>query len=528
MSTQTPNQDAKNKALDRAITVIGVLAILLLAGALAASYVPTVPFAVIQGVRYAGFACIALFVIGSIVQNKDFLADVAKNRTTQNGTKSLVTTVAILVIIGVLNWFGTRIHHRIDLTSNQQFSLSEQSKKIAKGLKQELKLTAFIRAGDPQGRQLKDLMAEYGYQTDKLKLEMIDPDREPGKAKLFFQSHPTASQRFNVLIIDNGTKLTEAQNVSEQDVTAAILKATQTETMSVYFLQGHGEADIDGFQQDGLSQAKQALEKQNYKVQKLSLFETKNVVPDDASVLVVAGPQKPLMPQELAALDAFVKRGGKLYAMLTAGADSGLEGLLAKYGITPQKDLVVDPRANLFGDAAAPVVQTYPSHVVTQGLRPTIYPAARSLDMAEKAPTGVTLTSLVESSDMSFGKRNLQDRSAEFNPSVDKKGPLKLAVAAVLDASASTKPTRILAVGNAQFAGNGYYTGAGNGDFFLNGVNWLAEQDNLVSIPPKTNEPKTLFLTGQQQSTIFLATVAGAPAAMLFAGGLVWWRRRRS
>ncbi|MNX69444.1 ABC-type uncharacterized transport system [compost metagenome] len=481
-----------------------------MAGALAASYVPTVPFAVIQGVRYAGFACIALFVIGSIVQNKDFLADLARNRTTQNGTKSLVTTVAILVIIGVLNWFGTRMHHRIDLTSNQQFSLSEQSKKIAKGLKQDLKLTAFIRGGDPQGRQLKDLMAEYGYQTDKLKLELIDPDREPGKVKLFFQSHPTASQRFNVLIIDNGTKLTEAQGVSEQDVTAAILKATQTETMNVYFLQGHGEADIDGFQQEGLSQAKQALEKQNYKVQKLSLFETKNVVPDDASVLVVAGPQKPLMPQEIAALDAYVKRGGKLY------------------GITPQKDLVVDPRANLFGDAAAPVVQTYPSHAITQGLRPTIYPAARSLDVAEKAPTGVTLTSLVESSDVSFGKRNLQDRSAEFNPSVDKKGPLKLAVAAVLDASASAKPTRLLAVGNAQFAGNGFYTGAGNGDFFLNGVNWLAEQDNLVSIPPKTNEPKTLFLTGQQQNTIFLATVAGAPAAMLFAGGLVWWRRRRS
>lgn len=528
MSTQLPNHDSKNKALDRAITIVGVLAILLLAGALGASYVPSVPFAVIQGVRYAGFACIAFFVIGSAVQNKDFLADLAKNRTTQNGTKSLLTTVAILVIIGVLNWFGTRMHHRIDLTSNQQFSLSEQSKKIVKDLKQELKVTAFIRGGDPQGRQLKDLMAEYGYQTDKLKLELIDPDREPGKVKLFFQSHPTASQRFNVLIIDNGTKLTEAQGVGEQDVTAAILKATQTQEMNVYFLQGHGEADIEGFQQDGLGQAKQALEKQNYKVAKLSLFETKNQVPDDASVLVVAGPQKPLMPQELAALDAYVKRGGKLYAMLVAGADSGLEGLLSKYGITAQKDLVVDPRANLFGDAAAPVVQTYPSHAITQGLRPTIYPGARSFDLAQTAPAGVTLSSLVESSDMSFSKRNLSDRSADFNAAVDKKGPLKVAVAAVLDASASAKPTRLLAVGNAQFAGNAYYSGAGNGDFFLNGVNWLAEQDNLVSIPPKTNEPKTLFLTGQQTNTIFIATVAGAPAAMLLAGGFVWWRRRRS
>lgn len=524
MSTNQSN----TKALDWGVTIIGFLAIALLAGALViANFFPKVPFSVVTGMRYGGFVAIALFVIGSGIQNKGFLKEVAGRRTTQNGANSLVLTVAVIGIIALLNWFGTRYHHRADLTSNQQFSLSAQSKQIAKNLKSELKLTAFVRNGDQQGRQLKDLMAEYGYVTDKLKLELIDPDREPGKVKLFFESHPTASQRANVLMVENAGKLTEAQGVNEQEITAAILKATQDKQLNVYFLQGHGELDMEGFQQEGMSQAKQALEKQNYKVQKLSLFETKNTIPADCDVLVVAGPRQALMAQELKTLEAYVQKGGKLYAMVAPGATSGLEKILTKYAITVENDLVVDPRANLFGDAAVPVVQTYPPHAITQGLRPTIYPGARSLTVGQ-APSGVTVTSLAEASDMSFSKRDLKDRRAEFNAMVDKKGPVKIAVAATTTASGTAKASRLLAVGNSQFVSNGFYSGAGNGDFFVNSVNWLADQDNLVSIPPKNNEQKQLFLTNQQQNTIFLTTVAGAPAAMLFAGGLVWWRRRRS
>lgn len=524
MSTQ-PND---NKTLDRVVTSLGALAILLLAGALVASYFPKVPSQTIQVVRYAGFVAIGLFFVLSLVQNRDFLKDLARQRTTQNGANSLVQTVAFIAFVALLNWFGTRYHSRVDLTSNHQFSLSDQSKKIAKGLKTDLKLTAFVRSGDQQGRQLKDLMDEYKYQTDHLKLEIIDPDREPGKVKMFLQAHPDFKPRYNALIVDNNGKLTEAQSVSEQDLTAALLKATQDKQLNIYFLTGHGEADIEGFQQDGMSQAKDALQKQNYKVQKLSLFETKAQVPADCDVLVVAGPRNALMPQEVAALEAYVKRGGKLYAMLTPGTNSGLESVLKEYGITAEQDLAVDPRANLYGDPAAPVVQTYPYSPITQGLRPTIYPAARSLDIEAKPPAGVTVSSLAETSDQSFSKRNLKDRRAQFNPTFDKKGPLKLAVSVTIAASGSAKPNRMMVVGNTQFAGNAFYAGAGNGDFFLNSVNWLAEQDQLVSIPPKSNEQRTVFLTGQQQNTIFLSTVAGAPAVMLFAGGLVWWRRRRS
>lgn len=528
MSIQNPNKNPNNKTLDMVSNVVGFLAIALLLSALGAGYFPQVSFKVILGMRYGGFALIAIYAVFTVILNIEFLKEMSKSRTTRNGANSLVLTIAFIGIIGLLNYFGTRYHHRIDLTKNGQFSISPQTKKILKDLKTDLKLTAFVQGGNQQSRDLKDLVSEYSYITPHLKLELLDPDREPGKIKLFFESHPSASRRTNVLMIENGDKLTEAQGMTEQDLTAAILKATQTKQPLVYLLQGHGELDVDGMQQDGMSQAKQALEKQNYQVQKLSLFETKNTIPADCDLLMVAGPKKPLMPQELEALGAYVTRGGKLYAMLTPGVETGLEGFFRTYGITVENDLVIDPRANLFGDAAAPVVQNYPSHAITTGLRPTIYPAARSLTLAKQFPAGVTLTSLVETSDQSFSKRDLKDRKAEFNAAIDKMGPENLMVAATVAASGSTKANRMLVVGNSQFIGNGFYAAAANGDLFVNSINWLAEQDNMVSIPPKSNQPQTLFLTNQQQNTIFLTSVAGAPAAMLFAGGFVWWRRRRS
>jgi LPXTG-motif cell wall-anchored protein len=529
MSAPTPNQPNDNKGLDWAITIVGFLAIALLAGALVSSYFPKMPPTAILAMRYAGFVCIGLFALGSIVQNWQFLTDMSRSRTTQNGANSLVLTVAVIAIVVVLNWLGTRYHTRLDMTSNAQFTLSPQSKKIASGLKNDLKLTAFIGGNDQQGRQLKDLMAEYGYVTQHLKLETIDPEREPGKVRMFFQAHPNASQRRNVLMIEDPKgHLTEAQGVSEQDVTAALLKATQDKQKTVYFLQGHGESDPEGFQQDGYSQIKQSLEKQNYVVKKLSLFTSKNVIPTDCDVLIEAGARKTLPPDEVKAVTAYVHNGGKLGVFLNPDVTVGLEDLLAEEGIQVQNDLAVDPGFHLGNDAAVVVVQSYPSNAVTDGLQPTIFPAARSLVVADKTPANVALTSLIETSNQSFSKRNLRDNRPEFNPSVDKKGPLKLALMANVSASGSVKADRILAVGNANFVANAFSQAYGNPDFFLNGVNWLAEQDNLVSIAPKNAEQRTVFLTGQQQGTIFWGTVGGAPAAMLLAGGFVWWRRRRS
>jgi ABC-type uncharacterized transport system involved in gliding motility auxiliary subunit len=522
----TPVQSSsETRTLDLAVLGTGALATLLLGAKVGMQFFPKVPTPVITYTGYAGFGFMALFALLSLYQNRRELGAFFGNQRTQSGGQYLIQFLGIMTLLVVLNWMGTRYHKRFDLTSNHAFSISDQSKKVAREITTPLKITAFVNPFDQQGAQLKDLMREYGYVTDKLTIEMIDPQREPGKVQLFFKSHPTASRRTNVAFVENGSKLVEAQSTGEQDLTAALIKATQTAELKIYIVQGHGEAGLEGFDQDGMSQAKETLTKQGYVVEKLNLF-TSPSIPADAHLVVVPGPRKPFLPGEVEAVSTYASKGGRLVISLVQGVKSGLEPFLASRGIEVQDDIVLDPRMNLMGDLATVAVQQYGYSPITDKLNPTIWQAARSLALAKKNPDGVTLTSLVETSDAGFGKVDLSDKRVEFNPATDHKGPVKLAIAADIASSSATPASRMVVFGASTFFSNGLFGAYGNGDLFLNSVNWTADQDKLVSIPSKPNVDRSVNLTGIVAQSVWISTIFVIPGLLLALGGFVFWRRR--
>lgn len=518
--------------LDWAVTAIGAISVLLLAGALAGTYFPKeIPFSIANGLRIAGWIGVGLYVLGIAWQSREFLLELARSKKAQGGANTLLFSVAFIAVLGLLNYVGAKYHKRFDVTQNKQYSLSEQTKKVLGNLKAETKVVMLVRPGDPYIQQMKELWQEYSYVSKQLKFETIDPDREPSKARAFateFNAGPNL--RYGQVFLTQGEKKVEVTGSSEQDFTAGLLKLTQDKQKVVYFLEGHGEQE--------LFQAKQALGKQNYKTENLSLFGKKEV-PADADVVVVAGPQSALMAQEVDVLKAFVNRGGRVYAMLS-DKRTGLEDWMKELGITVRNDLVVDPRANINYEPAMPVALRYPHHAITQGIQATAYPMARSLSQAEKMPEGVTAWSLVETSPEAWGETNLMSREIRFDAGQDAKGPLTLAYALTLDqksdapvASGSAEPekkqNRMVVVGTAQFAGDRLYNSElSNGDLFLKSLNWLAEEDALVSIPAKDTTPKTIEMMGNQINAVFWTSVAGAPAMLVFIGGLVWWRRRKA
>lgn len=524
----------KKSVLDWAITAIGAISVLLLAGALAGTYFPKeIPFSLANGLRIAGWIGVGLYALGVLWQSREFLMDLARSKKAQGGANTLVFSLAFLAVLGLLNYVGAKYHKRLDVTQNQQYSLSEQTKKIVGSLKAETKAVMLVRPGDPQVQQMKELWQEYSYQSKHLKFETIDPDREPSKARAFATEFETGPNlRYGQVFLTQGAKKVEVTGTTEQDFTAGLLKLTQDKQKVVYFLEGHGEQE--------LFQAKNALTKQNYKTENLSLFGKKEV-PADAAVVVVAGPQSALMPQEVDVLKAYVAQGGRVYAMLS-DKRTGLEGWLEQLGITARNDLVVDPRANINYEPAMPVALRYPHHAITQGLQATAYPMTRSLKQAEKMPDGVTAWSIVESSPEAWGETNLMGREFGFDAGKDAKGPLSLAYALMLDqkpataapaATASTeaekKQTRMVVVGTAQFAADRLYNSElSNGDLFLKSLNWLTEEEALVSIPAKDTTPRTIEMMGNQINAVFLTSVAGVPALLVFVGGFIWWRRRRS
>ena len=214
-------------------------------------------------------------------------------------------SMSLIAILAAVNYFGVRHHSRVDVTENKAYSLSQQTIKIVKDLKEPVNVTLFVKSGDPYSTNLQNLWKEYQFASnDKIKLDVVDIDREPTRAR---QMNITS---VGSTVLQRGERKTTISGNQEQDLTSALLKVTQSGQKVIYFVTGHQELKLDDVDQKGLSYAKDALEKQNYKLDTLSLFSAKKV-PADAALVVIAGPTKPFLPDEIKALTSYLAKGSR-------------------------------------------------------------------------------------------------------------------------------------------------------------------------------------------------------------------------
>jgi ABC-type uncharacterized transport system involved in gliding motility auxiliary subunit len=229
--------------------------------------------------------------------------------------------------------------------------------------------------------------------------------------------------------------------------------------------------------------------------------------------------------------------------MVDPQVNSGLDGMLAAWGLKFDNDVVIDPKYGFYGQVEVPVVQTYNTHAITKDLTglSSFFPGVRSIETVTSTVSGLTPTALFASSDASWGETNfdsIKNQNQQFDEGSDMKGPLNLAYA-VQGTGASAG--HLVVIGNSTFitdntfntrvttaGGQQAQIQSGNGQIFGNTLNWLAAQENLISIPPKdtSNAASSLFLTGEQSLFVYLSTSLLLPAAMLLLGTIVWWRRR--
>ncbi len=230
-----------------------------------------------------------------------------RTRTAQQGGSVTLASVAFIGLLVVGNWFANRHSPQWDLTASRRYTLSDQSVKILNQLNQDVKVTGFYpsRQEDSFIRGTKDLLRQYDRRSPRVTVEFVDPDVSPGLARQFdIKSYP-------VTIFQAGDRREEVTGVTEQDFTSALLKLSRSESKKVYFLQGHQERDTDSAQPSGYNSAVEALKRENYTVDKLSLLAAQRV-PEDAAVVVVAGPRAPFLEPERQALNDYLNNGGKL------------------------------------------------------------------------------------------------------------------------------------------------------------------------------------------------------------------------
>jgi len=416
---------------------------------------------------------------------------------------------------------------------------------VVSGLKNDVKIYYF----DEQTRfpQAKDLLDRYSSLSPKLHVEYIDPVKKPQLAK-------AAGYRRDVsILVANGDRKEEAKTLSEEEVTGAVIRSLKSGVRNACFLTGSGEHSIDETDRTGYAAAKQELERNNYKTRTISLLRPtadpnapapaagampapgKFEVPKDCTVLVVAGPQHEYVQPETDAIKEYVEGGGHALILLDPPVNLGrnpiddnatLEAVLASWGVTADKDLVLDTSGigQVFNlGPEVPLVASYESHPIVNQMKDvaTAFPLSRSLDVKNGDKTSVS--KLFTTTDSSIATTNLSSGEIRLDPKKDKKGPLTLAAAGTYN---GTTPGRFVVVGGSLWLGNNFIRFNGNRDMFLNMINWLTSDEDLISIRPKAPEDRPLNISPQKVNMLFWLSVVIFPLGVVAFGMATWWKRR--
>ena len=498
-----------------------------------------------NGLALAGLACTLLYILS---QWREVVRSFS-GRQARLGSLAAGSVVVVLAILFAINYLSSRHNKRWDLTAAKQFSLSDQTKKVLQGLQKPVHIRVFDRS-DGFAR-FRERLDEYQYQSKQVSVEYVDMERKPtlaGEAKI---TSP------GTVVMEYEGRTERVTSDGEQELTNGLIKVIQGKTHKVYFVQGHGEHTSEGSDRTGYSTITSSLKNDNFETDNVVLAQQK-AVPADASVVVVAGPKTDFFPGEIDMLKSYLAKGGKVFFLLDPPdrSDSppltNLIALIKDWGIDVGTNIVVDVSGmgQLLGtDVSVPVAAKYDTHPITDRFNLlTAYPLARSVSSVEGGVNGHSAQNLVSTSKNSWAEADIKRMmtSGQVERELDKgdkAGPVTLAAAvsaAATDAPApaptpgdSSKPadapkpeTRVVVFGDSDFVTNGYLGIPGNRDLFLNSVNWLAQQENLISIRPKDPQDRRVTLTSDQAKLIFWLSILIIPGLILAAGVQTWWRRR--
>ena len=525
--------------MTRIFNIISWLGIALVLGAVGIRYGVPAQEKYATYLAWAGLACIVVYILSQWREIGGFFG-------TRSGRYGTLAASSLLIVLGILvaaNYIGKKQNKRWDFTAAGQFSLSDQSRNVVRELDAPLKILVF--AQEPQFTGYRDRFKEYEYVSKQVSAEYVDPDKKPTVAQ------QNNVQQYGTLIFSYKGRTERTTSNTEQDITNTIIKVVSGTVRKVYFTQGHGERDPNSGERDGYQAINTSLTSENYGVQKLVLAQTSKI-PDDATAVVVAGPKTDFFGPEVDAIRKYLEGSGKLLLMLDPPAKldspplTNLIALAHEWGVDATNTLVVDASGmgRLIGaDASVPIAANYPSHPITERFTMmTAYPMARALSMVQGGVNGHTASAFVESSAQSWAEADIKALLTSGEVSLDeakgdKAGPVTIGAASSASKDDATPPapgaahepkpeTRVVVMGDSDFASNGVMGIQGNKDMFMNTIGWLSQQDNLISIRPKEASDRRLTLTATQQTNITWFALLIVPG-LVFGTGIYSWMRRR-
>ena len=431
--------------------------------------------------------------------------------------------IAALAAILALGWATTRHHKQWDLTQAASHSLSPASVETLKQLPGALSLTVYVSAPDAQP-ELKQAIAEFvgRYQRYKpdLKLAFVDPARQPDQAQ------QAGVQQDGELVVEYGGRRERLNQLNEQSLTTALLRLAHRKDSLVMYLDGHGERKLDGAANHDLGEFGKRLQQNGFRLAPLNLTLAQEA-PENASLLVVTQPRVDWLPGEADKLQRHLARGGNLLWLVDNEAMHGSEALAEQLGLILPDGLVLDPAAE---EQRAPatwaLASAYPPHAATRDFNLiTVFPFARPL-LWDESNQDWQHHVLVEAAPRGWVSARPPQAAARFDKARDTPGPAVVALA--LTRSVADREQRVVVVGSGSFLANTYSGNGGNLDLGVALVNWLANEERLITQPPRAVRDDRLELGKTTLNLLAVSVLVILPLLLAGVGGWLWWRRRRA
>ena len=526
---------------------------------------------------------LAIMILGAVVVSLTGIAAwraVTESVTGRRGRYSantLLMIISFLLLIGVLNFVFWDNPNRWDVTSTRQFTLAPRTLDVLANLETPVNAIAFFDRNDEDQRpyleDVDNLLREFSVRSNQFAYEVMDPDVEPNIAKQYGVTSPgqvaffvNDSDTFDVAFgaryrgrnPRTGDAIFDANPSLEQDFVTPLLIVSGQEKKTAYFLIGHGERDVvDPTSDDGIFTAVNALTKENFDVRPLDLSR-KKIVPrrtgdqpleeDEVapSLIIIAGPVKDLLDDEVDELTDFLEDGGRLLVLIDPGAPTSYIDFLSNWGVTVSRGNVIDEKDFLRPDTRVPfVTQHNTQNDITKGIERTYFPGVAAIQFDMQSMPRVVVggqilpqQNVIEISRTSSGSWLVDDLTRSTpNADLDTQGTFSTVVLvedafAPLDKSpkfidpTSAIPASLVIIGDSDFVTNKHFNNASNGDLFLNSINYLTGDVSLINIRPKQVTRREILATPNEFDVIRYTSWFVLPSLMALAGIGIWWVRR--
>ncbi len=461
----------------------------------------------------------------------------------------LALVLLSLMIFAMVNYLSIRHYARFHWSRDLFAQLSDKSTRLLESITDDIHIVALLRPSHDAYRDVTSLLPEYAAHASHVSVEIVDPDRDLARTEQLARQFQLGESECVVFAIGGRHQTVSANDLieygypaadvekprrafrGEQLFTSAIYALTQATRPAVFFIQGHGERSPGDFdRQAGYSRIAARLRDENLDVEILNLGETKTV-PNRCALMIIAGPTREFAPFEIARIRDYLDRKGRLLLLLDARTETGLDALLAEWGVLIGDDIVTDESRTLSGREL--FLTTYPEHPITAPLQnlSSVFYLPRSIRARPTNGGGdkPSVSELAVCSEEGWAEFDLDGTSPHFNPQVDIPGPVPVAVAIergpVPGVRVQILPTRLVIIGDSGLVSNGGLMGA-NADFFLNSVNWLLDRSELLALSPPMGDEMHLVMDSRQLSHLFWSVVIGLPGLMALIGAWVAWKRR--